>query len=292
MRNQREELALREASDEEVLQLYLRYQRECQVRALIAKATGNKAHNDDGDYLLPGRTPAESTMYYTSCYGFLLWDPTIRIVALLFPSLKPLLLSATQACYCLFWANLAREYVHPHADVFVMPLITYVAGMYHFGLTRHQTLNTTVSVVLMFALAPLLALTPYGFAQLGFITIMRNIRIIPSLYDFHPCSLISALIFCLGVWYGLIGAQATFEHDPISLFVTTSLISNALGIRHEHADTSLQRWIRTTAARICKVSITTLAKSALYFAFGARAYYAYRTYLLQQEATTNTVSIS
>lgn len=223
-------------------------------------------------YVLPGRTPRESTVYYLTFYNFFLVDYVYLAIIRVFPRLKPYLLAVIYLVFSAYWYRIIQlAFSLENAHYYVIPVTTWITGTHDFRGTPWPTLNALVSIAVFATTVP--AILHVHFVLLGFIYLGRRVYQWPRLYDLNPCSWIPVALMTAGLLYVVITFKYTYGDGMVMYLVTTVILSELLGMSTGVGQDTVDPWllyiIRLTGVWISRVFYWIVINVTLLSMFGA-----------------------
>jgi hypothetical protein len=250
-------------------QIQLLYHYERQRRQLPPSREESKEY-----YLLKGRTPREATMYYTSFYGFFIVDPVFSILGWFFPKLQSSFSALFIFFYCYCWSESLSLFVHPLSYLIAIPVTTWIAGIHDIQLCSNNTLNAILSITVIATIVPIISGIPFHFVQLGVLWILKKTFQLPTIYDFHPCSVIGVILFFCLVISLLFDFNAAYEQTTLSLYFTTIFVSGVfhVGGGENTKDNWILQTLRFLGCSISRIITFSVINTFFYFTIGVRVY--------------------
>lgn len=259
-------------SDEELKQLVVVYQNECARRNIEPPQPKRKRFGCK--WLLEGRTPRESTMYYTSFFGFFFVDFILNMCIRYIPRTKWTLNQIYIFMYCITLSDIATEYVHPLSHFILIPITTWIAGIHDIQITKWPVINGIVSILVMMFVIPVIDAMPGDFLKPAFLYFFRRSFTLPTIYDFHPCSFMGILVFYLTLAFVLLSFNETFALSSLSLLFTTVFVSDALQLHTDKVmDNSILFGLRWVGVISSCLIIWAVISTYVYMTIGAKLYY-------------------
>jgi hypothetical protein len=168
------------------------------IQDSVPKANKQTKYRWDDQDLLFGMEPREATVFITSCGHF--WAMHLVFKFVLYACgvrSKPYLNFIRQWAYVLIVSTWFVLYFHPLSFVVVVPILCWIAGLFHLTITNHYEIDGLFSIGVLGGLSFVLSTSPYVIQTLVSSFVLGVVGVRPNAYNINLGSLQS---FCLSVY--------------------------------------------------------------------------------------------
>ncbi len=177
-----------------------------------------------------------------------------------------------QFMYAYIWSELIVSLTHPLVYLLITPITCWIAGIYEIKLTRYSTVNCMLSILTLTLALPFISAIQFNQIILFTIATARRLVTMPTIWDFHPCSLFSVIAVISILVYFLVDVHHIVNGTSLSAIMLIYILAFTFSLKPTNLNedntvlVTLRRLGRITELIVIWASINT----SLYFMFGSR----------------------